>query len=191
MAYVRSQADVYRANEVRAVLAPLAKLASQHGCAILAVRHINKAKGNRAIYAGQGSIDFTAAARSVLLAGSAPGDPAQHAVLHIKSNLAAPGAGFGYRLEEGRFLWTGETRLTAGDLLSPDPTSDDLSGQDEAEQFLQDVLAAGPRPAQEILAEAKRAGIAERTLRRAKTRARVASKRVVAGSEAEWLWSLP
>ncbi len=68
MAYVRSQTDVYRANEVRAVLASLAKLASQHGCAILAVRHINKAKGNRAIYAGQGSIDFTAAARSVLLA---------------------------------------------------------------------------------------------------------------------------
>ena len=75
MSFVGARTNVYRANEVRAVLAPLPKLAETYGCVILAVRHITKSKGGgRAIYAGQGSIDFTATERSVLLAGSSAQD---------------------------------------------------------------------------------------------------------------------
>src|SRR5579864_7045566 len=87
MSFVGARTDVYRANEVRAVLAPLAKLADRFRCVVVAVRHITKSKGGRAIYAGQGSIDFTATARSVLLAGSSAQDPGEHALLHIKSVL--------------------------------------------------------------------------------------------------------
>jgi putative DNA primase/helicase len=46
---VGARTDVCRANEVRAVLAPLARLAETYGCVILAVRHITKSKGGRAI----------------------------------------------------------------------------------------------------------------------------------------------
>src|SRR5262249_12584392 len=70
VAFLGRATDIYRANEVRSVVAPLVKMVEEHRCALLAVRHLNKAKLGRTLYAGQGSIDFTAAARSVLLAGS-------------------------------------------------------------------------------------------------------------------------
>jgi putative DNA primase/helicase len=191
MAFVGAGTDIYRANEVRSVLRPLAKMAQAHGCSILAVRHVNKLKGGRAIYAGQGSIDFTAAARSVLLAGSAAGDDAEHAVLHIKANLAAKGPALGYRIEGGRFCWTGESGLTAGDLLAAEPTSEELSAEEEARSFLREMLAAGPAAAREVTAAAKGSGIAERTLRRAKKREGVVVRRVEAQGRAEWHWNLP
>jgi RecA-family ATPase len=84
VAYLGAKIDTYRANEVRAILAPLGHLAARHGCAILAIRHINKSRGARSLYAGQGSIDFAAAARSVLLAGSSGDDDTERAVVHIK-----------------------------------------------------------------------------------------------------------
>jgi putative DNA primase/helicase len=191
VAFLGARTDIYRANEVRSVLAPLAKIAAAEECAILAVRHVNKSKGGRAIYAGQGSIDFSAAARSVLLAGSAAGDAVEHAMLHIKSNLAARGAGCGYRIEEGRFLWTGESRLTAADLLAAETPSEELSGEAEARAFLEDTLAAGPVAALEVLAAAKAAGIAERTLRRAKSRDGITARKVEAGGGPVWVWRLP
>ena len=125
------------------MLRPLAKLAEVYGCAILAIRHVNKLKAGRAIYAGQGSIDFTAAARSVLRAGSGSGEYPEHAVLHIKSNLAAPGPAIGYRVELGRFRWTGESRLRPGDLLSAELPSEESARQEER-AFLRETLADGP-----------------------------------------------
>ena len=69
-AYLGAKTDMYRANEVRPILAALVLLAEQYNCAIVCVRHLSKAPYSRAIYRGLGSIDFTAAARSVLLVGS-------------------------------------------------------------------------------------------------------------------------
>ena len=142
MSFVGARTDVYRPNEVRAVLAPLAKLAEAHGCAILALRHIIKSKGGKAIYAGQGSIDFTATARSVLLAGSSPHDAGDHALLHIKSNLSALGSPLGYRVDQGGFSWTGESRLTAADLLAAEVAGEERAAGEEACTFLREGVIA-------------------------------------------------
>ena len=191
MSFVGARTDVYRPNEVRAVLAPLAKLAEAYGCAILALRHITKSKGGRAIYAGQGSIDFTAAARSVLLAGSSPQDPDEHALLHIKSNLSALGQPLGYRLGESGFAWTGESRLTAADLLAAETAGEERAAGEEASIFLRELLAERPLPARKVFEEAKKAGISEITLRRAKAREGVVAQRIGFQDGAQWLWSIP
>ncbi len=191
MSFVGARTDVYRPNEVRAVLAPLAKLAEAHGCALLALRHITKSKGGKAIYAGQGSIDFTATARSVLLAGSSPQDAGEHALLHIKSNLSALGPPLGYRVEEGGFSWTGESRLTAADLLAAEVAGEERAAGDEAAAFLRELLADGPLPARKVFEEAKKAGIGEITLRRAKARVGVVAQKVGFQNGAQWLWSDP
>ena len=68
-AYIGAKVDMNKANEVRSVLARLGRLAEQYGCAVILVGHLNKAKGNKANYRGLGSIDFQAAARSVLVVG--------------------------------------------------------------------------------------------------------------------------
>lgn len=191
MSFVGARTDVYRANEVRAVLAPLAKLAETYGCVILAVRHITKSKGGRAIYAGQGSIDFTATARSVLLAGSSAQDPDEHAFLHIKSNVSVLGPAIGYRVDESGFFWTGESRLTTADLLAAESAGDERAADEEARKFLRELLADGPLAARKVFEEARKAGISEITLRRAKGREGVGVKKVGFQGGARWLWSLP
>ena len=75
-AYLGAKTDMYRANEVRPLLAALVLLAEQYNCAVVCVRHLSKASQSRAIYRGLGSIDFAAAARSVLMVGEEPQDEA-------------------------------------------------------------------------------------------------------------------
>ncbi len=190
VAYLGARTDVYRANEVRSILAPLARLADRYGCAVLAVRHLNKSRGNRSIYAGQGSIDFTAAARSVLLAGCGGDDAADRAFVHIKCNLAGLGPTLAYSIGEAGFRWAGESPLRASDLLAPEATVEEVSTLDEARAFLRSLLAAGALATAEIYAAARQAGISEPTLRRAKQREGIAARRHGYGAGGTWRWSL-
>lgn len=57
-AYIGSQIDMNRANEVRNVLSQLGRVAEKYGCAVILVGHLNKAQGGKANYRGLGSIDF-------------------------------------------------------------------------------------------------------------------------------------
>jgi hypothetical protein len=191
VAYLGARTDMHRANEVRSILAPLGRLAEHYLCAILAIRHLSKAKTGRSIYAGQGSIDFTAAARSVLLAGSAADDPAQHALIHIKSNLAASGPALGYRIEAGCFTWTGTSSLTAADVLAPESLPEERSAGEDAAELLRDLLASGPVEVTKVMAAARRAGIADKTLRRAKRRERIKAIREGFGAQGAWRWAYP
>lgn len=191
-AYLGIRTDTHRANEVRSILAPLAQLAERHGCAVLVVRHLAKGKSGRAIYKGLGSIDFTAAARSVLLAGSSASDREERALIHLKSNLAAKAPALGYRVYgeagQSRFEWTGESTLTASDLVAEEQAG--AGGRiTEGREFLRQMLADGPVPVKEIRKLAKDAGIADRTLDIAKSREGVASQK--GGFTKGWFWTLP
>jgi hypothetical protein len=60
----------------------------------------------------------------------------------------------------------------------------------EAREFLLDHLEAGPRNSDDIVAEAKQEGIAERTLRGAKKELGIKSRRH-GGTNGTWFWELP
>lgn len=186
--------NAHRANDVRPILAGLGSLAERYGTAVLCIRHLRKNGANRALYRGMGSIDFSAAARSVLLAGEKPDDPAQRAVVHLKSSLAPKGASIEYTLGNGGFKWIGVSDLTADDLLRPGISFEDRTALNEAREFLWDALAAGPAPVNDIKKQAKAEGISEKTLRRAKRKLGVRShRRSVPGGDrgkGEWIWSV-
>lgn len=187
VAYTGSSLDIHRANEVRSIMARLAALAEAHDCAIVAIRHLRKSESGKAIYRGLGSIDFTASARSVLLAGCHPDDQSRRALVHIKSNLAAKGPAIGYTLDDGTFYWTGESDMTAADILGSEASGEERSALDDAMAFLDNVLGNGPVPSQKVIAEAKAAGIKKRTLDRAKAALKVQS--IKPGGQ--WCWILP
>lgn len=187
IAYVAGK-DTHKANEVRSLLAPLAALAEKHQCAILAIRHLNKG-ASKASYRGQGSIDFLAACRSAFLAGEDPDNPGRKVLCHIKANLAPKTPSLTYTINDGRFLWGGESELTAEQVLADQAGGEEKNQLEDAKGFLRDLLRDGPLPSSEVKRQAKEAGIAERTVWRAKTTLGV--KAVKGGFEGGWKWSLP
>lgn len=192
VAYLGAGVDLHRANETRAVMARLAILAEKYHCAIVAVRHLTKGGKEKAIYRGIGSIDFTAACRSVLLVGSDPDDSSRRAVVHIKSNLSEKGAAIGYEICEGSFYWTGESDLTAERILASTSNEEQSSALRSAEDFLRGALNDRPRWVKEIKNEAKEAGISQATLFRAKQALKVKARKEgrPGDKEQRWVWMM-
>jgi RecA-family ATPase len=193
-AYTGADLDIHRANQTRTFLSRLAALASKYHCAILIIRHITKGTAGKSIYRGLGSIDITAAARSVLLIAPDPDNKEIRIISHHKMNLAAKAPNIGYRIDNGQFTWvTDVSDISAAELLAADDTSR-VSALEEAKAFLQDVLADGPRLTTDVQEDAKALGITQSTLRRARERLGVVatSKRVNGKSGIQsWYWALP
>lgn len=87
-----------RANEVRPVFRALGEIAEAHDCAILMIGHLNKASGSQSTYRGLGSIDMTAAVRSLLFIGKVRDDPTTRVLTHEKSSLAPHGKSLAFSL---------------------------------------------------------------------------------------------
>ena len=82
------------------------------GCAVILIGHLNKAAGGQSAYRGLGSIDFRAAARSVLLIGRVKREPNVRVIVHDKSSLAPEGKPVAFCLDpETGFSWIGEYGL--------------------------------------------------------------------------------
>ncbi len=195
--YLGARTDMHRSNEVRPLLSAIAGLAEKHALAVLLIRHLSKAPQGRALYRGIGSIDFSAAARSVILAGVHPRDPARRVLVHTKSSCCRAGQSIAYELathadgviECGRFVWAGVSDVTAAELLAPEPTGGRDSPLGAAEEFLVALLAKGPMASAEVLSAAERAGISERTLERAKSSLGVLSRKRRKAEGGGWEWA--
>ena len=103
--YLGRNVDMNRANEIRDVLKRLTTIADQTGCAVVLIGHLNKAVGANSAYRGLGSIDFRAAARSVLLVGRMKKEPSVRVIVHDKSSLAPEGKSVAFSLGADTFHW--------------------------------------------------------------------------------------
>jgi len=163
----------------------LGDMARRTGCAVLLVSHINKARGTKAGYRGLGSIDFRAAARSVLLVGRVSKDANIRAVAHDKSSLAQEGEPLSFAVDEhNRFQWLGPIDITASELL--DGTGQPMTKVETMEDELLRLLIR-PLPATYIIAYAKNIGVSERTVNAAKKHLGIVSEKRADG----WYWRLP
>ncbi len=169
-AYVGEKTDMNRANEIRPLFRKLADIAERTGCAIVLIGHLNKASGGQSAYRGLGSIDFRAAARSVLLIGRVRKEPNVRVIIHDKSSLAPEGKPMAFSLgDENGFEWIGEYEITADDLLSG-KGGDTETKQEIAKQLILDLLASGERILiEDIEKSAAELGISTRTVRSAKS----------------------
>ena len=102
-AYMGDKADMNKANEVRPIFRRLAEVAERTGCAVILIGHLNKAAGGQSAYRGLGSIDFRAAARSVLLIGRVKREPNVRVIIHDKSSLAPEGKPVAFCLDTINF----------------------------------------------------------------------------------------
>ena len=193
-AYLGSDVDMYRANEVRASLKPICKLAEEYKCAIVIVGHLNKSDGKSSINRGLGSMDFAAAVRSILILGRYKDDANIRVIVHNKSSLAPEGGSMAFRLDgKNGFEWVeGYENVTAEDVLaaSRSPKSHKVTKIDKAVEFLSGIFRERREiPAYEIYERADKLGICKRTIDQAKSDfpgGRLKSVKV----GARWVWTL-
>jgi hypothetical protein len=194
--------DSHKSAEVRSLLSPLGAMAERAGCAILAVMHPNKnSQEGNVLYRISASLDFAAAARSVMVAAKHPDDPEQRVLATIKCNLSdhpEPMA-FGFT-HDGCFAWKGVTEVDVSRLMGPPMRDEDRNEREEAKDFLKARLADGPVRAPQVQQESRELAISNRTLVRAKADLGIVSVRSGTGEggqgkgrgkTANWDWCLP
>lgn len=185
-AYLGETVDMHRANEIRPIFKRLSAVAEETGCAVILIGHMNKAQGAKSSYRGLGSIDFRAAARSVLVVGRLRDNPTVRIAAHDKSSLAPEGRSIAFRLNpETGFQWLGFCDTTMDELLSGKGSV--LSKTAQAEELLRESLSSGPVSSMDLEQRASELGISERTLRIAKQNLGVFSCKIGKG----WYSKLP
>jgi hypothetical protein len=172
--YLGGEVDMHRSNETRPILDGLAALAQKYRVCLLILRHFAKSPSGSPINRGLGSIDITGAARTELHAGKRD---QQSAMVHAKTNIGELGESIGFEIKAGIFRWTGATTISALDLAASGMAEEDRDAINEAAQYLDDTLKGGPKPAGEIFSEAKDLGFSTSTIRRAKLRLGVKSRK--------------
>jgi hypothetical protein len=196
--------DSHKNSDVRGVLEPVGEMAARLRVAVVSVTH--KGKGNSAINSAIGSVGFTGVARSAFLVDKDPDDRDRRLFLQIKNNIAKDPGGLAFRIGQqllpgdiigSSIFWDSErVSCTADQVLAANENASDRPAQTEAEEFLRHLLGDGPRPAKDVEAEAKEAGISWRTVNRAKkTLGIVAERRAESGQglgrAGRWYWSWP
>lgn len=197
MAFLSGKVDAHRDQDVRGVLHQLAAVADETGATIILLRHLNKSGGPNALYRGGGSIGIVGAARAGFLVARDPDDDQRRILAVIKSNLAAAPPSLAYRLVDApeygcaRIEWEDEpTGLTADELLRSPIDDSERSERDEAVEFLTEYLTpiGGEALARDVIKAAAAVGINRETLRRARVRAGVVTRK--AGMGGGWVWSI-
>ena len=193
--------DSHKNTEVRRALQPLVDLASRLNASLVGISHFSKGgQGQDPTSRVVGSIAFGAVARVVLVAAKVKGEEGQdrRILARSKSNIGPDDGGFEYVIAQvegmpgipaSRIEWGPAVEGSARELLTdPEEETDEGNAQDSAAAFLEEVLRAGAVPVKTVEAEAKDAGIAWRTIRRAADSLGIQKRR---GLENRWYWSLP
>ena len=196
--------DGHKNNQVRRALQPLLDLAQDTKCAAIGITHLTKASNDRdPIDRIVGSVAFGGLARIVMMTAKASDENGGGQLLvRVKSNIGPDGDGFRYEIStrplEGYTGVSGSFVMYADylqgkprDLLAMAETIADPEERGavaEAKEFVQQILADGPMKTKELEQAAKEAGIARRTLERARKTLGVLSKR---GFDGNWRCYLP
>lgn len=186
--------DTHKNAEVRLLMMRLFELASDTGCAVLGITHWNKnTRESNSLYRIMGSLAFPAAVRAVMAAGSHPDDSSRRVLVQGKHNLSSRPDGIEYSItdagpgEVANFEWGETLDLAADEMLIRTPGA--KPAVDKGKELLSGLLAHGPVPQSDVLADAKAIDIGESSLKKAKRELGVVSERD--GKAGRWMWRLP
>ena len=191
--------DSHKNADIRAMLAPMADMASKYRVAIVMVTHLSKGSGGKAVYRAMGSLAFAAAARAVWHVAKDHEDDKRRLILLAKINISEEATGLAYRLQDGAVCWE-ETPIvmTADEHLEKEtqperkPRGGGEQGEavQQAKNWLVEKLTGCSMLAKAVKQLADDADIAPATLKRAKGLAGVKSQRIGFGKESVVWWTL-
>jgi putative DNA primase/helicase len=203
-AYLPASVNSWKGQDVRLALEPVRQIAADRGIAVVLIQHLNRRVDGDPLARIADSQGIPQLARSVMIWGPDPSDPegdhgTAKVLTRVKGNLAkSSNASATFTIQEqavaggirAPFLVRGQdAHITADDVIADQEAR---RAKDEAAEWLKALLADGPVSANEVRKQARAAGIADRTLDRAKAKIRAASEqRREKDGIKEWTWRLP
>jgi len=186
-AYYGARADTHQNALVRAVLGSLSELAERHHICIVGISHLRKSSADLAMYRVMGSIGQIAAARTAWVIQPDKENRDRRRLLCLKNNLCREQSGLAFEIRDGRVEYEqGKITETADEAFEDE--SNMGPGVQEAIEFLDEYFAREPEPfATEVRKNAYKAGISDRTLKRAKAKMEIVSTKYPSG----WRWKKP
>ena len=190
-AYLGTAKSPNHAADVRTVLGRFATFAAQHDLGGLAISHLNKTSGARAITSIMGSLEWVAAPRAVVTEEAGTD---RRLFLPVKNNLAVDRFGYAFRIEDrvvahrvttSAVVWDHEPLMITADEALAAAANGRTSG---AIDFLEQVLSDGPVDQTEIVRLGKKAGYSEKNLRTAREKLGVTPKKEGFGPNGKWVW---
>lgn len=199
MAYLDAEVNANRDQDVRRVFSPIASMAERTGCAVIVLRHLNKAAGMSGLYRGGGSIGIIGGARVGLLAHKDNDDETGHKRLLMvqKANIGPEAVTLVYQLtgvngtDHARVEWLGESAVTADHIMAQSTDPVEREEASDAELWLEDMLMTGAISSNEVYREASKAGYSAKAIKKAKSSLSVKSAKQGYGKDGAWFWSLP
>jgi hypothetical protein len=191
--------DSHKNAEVRGVLEPIGEFAERMGVAVLSITHFSKAgvgSATKALHRFIGSIAFVGAPRIALAVIEEDG---RYLLLHAKNNLAPPPSGLAYKIREtliqpsmiesSRVVWDAAHVSISADEAINSKKGREAPDRDDAEEFLKQFLANGPKKQEQVEDAAKGHLHSWRTVRRAAQNLGIKPKKD--GMDGPWMWRLP
>jgi AAA domain len=188
-----SKIDMYRDDQVRSLLNPLGRLASQHDLAILCILHLNKKTDLPAKYRGLGSVAFRNVSQSTLMVALNNDMPGERYMAQDAANLCAETRSVSFSMISAghyhRIDWGPDWEDADIDAIMTDKRQQ--TRQQQAEKMLREWLADGAVPVKDLQRLAKEQGISWRTMTSAKNQIDVVSDKPKGQLNGPWSWRLP
>jgi RecA-family ATPase len=170
--FLGRSADMCRITDVRRVLSNLGAVAARTDCAVILIAHQNKNGGVNDLHRVFGSVDLTAAARSVIRISASESDPGIRIMKHIKSSVSRPCEPISFRIEDDASVVFMEEYDS-----DTDRESEHLDKRSKAMEIICSMLSDGPKEGTAVFNACKEAGISTRTVERVKKDLDVRSER--------------
>lgn len=190
------KADSNKNSDIRGLLAPLSKLAEKYKTAFVLVSHLNKnSKEGNSLYRTMGSLAFIAAVRTAYIVIKDKDNPDRRLVMPLKSNISKEQSGLAYSIIEAEnnapvLAWENNpVEITTEEALALPESKEDHTATHEALDFLIKLLADGPVKTNEVMKEARQAGISEKPLRSAREKLGIKPQKT--SFDGGWMWSIP
>jgi putative DNA primase/helicase len=194
--------DSHKNAETRRSLGPLRSLAETRKCVVLGITHLTKnTAGRDPLERIAGSLAFGAAPRIALVTAKPADVKCKNRLVRVKSNIGPDGDGFEYSLMQDplidydfgaqRVIWGDPLYGSAHELLGEFEGEGlrPAKARDMAADFLDELLADGPVPTNDVQKAATAAGLSWATVRRAADKLGVTAEKVGIGGG--WAWRLP
>ena len=119
-AFLGAKVDMFRANEVRPVLAKLFDMCERNSCSCAIIAHMGKGGSDKSpVNRSLGSVDIPAAMRSILQLIRNPEKPEECIMVHIKCSNAPLGRGLSYTIgDRGGVTWNGFNDMSLDELAT-------------------------------------------------------------------------